>query len=160
MTTIENKLVIAAPIERCFRLSLCIDLELEAIAKYRSRAVAGVTSGFIGSGETVTWSTRQFGIPVKHTSRITGFYSPAYFQDSMVRGIFRSYVHDHFFRSIDSKTTEMRDHLQFSMPVFMLGVLSERLVVKRRLGALIARRNAFIQRYAEQSEDEFTACNG
>lgn len=160
MTTIELKLVIAAPIERCFRLSLCIDLELKAIAKYRSKAVAGVMQGIIGPGETVTWSTRQFGIPVKHTSRITGFDSPVYFQDSMVRGIFRSYVHDHFFRSIDSKTTEMRDHLQFSMPVFMLGKLAERLIVQRRLRALIARRNAFIQRYAEQPDDEFAACNG
>jgi ligand-binding SRPBCC domain-containing protein len=160
MTTIENTLVIAAPIERCFRLSLCIDLELEAIARYKSSAVAGVTSGLIGSGQTVTWSTRQFGTPVKHTSRITGFDAPVYFQDSMVRGIFRSYVHDHFFRSIDSKTTEMRDYLQFSMPVFMLGAFAERWIVKQRLSALIARRNAFIQRYAEQAEDKFAACNG
>jgi ligand-binding SRPBCC domain-containing protein len=97
---IQVRTIIYAPIEVCFRFSLSIDLELRAAAEYSIHAVAGVTTGMIGLGERVTWRTRQFGLWVTHTTEITALDEPRYFQDSMVRGLFRSFQHDHFFHLI------------------------------------------------------------
>jgi ligand-binding SRPBCC domain-containing protein len=140
---------IAAPIEVCFRATLNIDLELLAGEDHKIEAVEGVTSGVIGAGERVTWRTRQFGLWIKHTTEITAMNEPVYFQDSMVKGLFRSFRHDHFFRSIDPTTTEMRDDLRFSMPIVLMGLISEHLFVKRRLATLLEKRNEVIRRYAE-----------
>jgi hypothetical protein len=49
------------------------------------RAISGVTSGLIGAG--LTWQGRHFGFTLTHTSRITAYQRPKYFQDCMVRGL-------------------------------------------------------------------------
>jgi hypothetical protein len=50
---IELETEIAAPPERCFLLSLSIDLHMESTAPTRERAIAGVTRGIIGPGQTI-----------------------------------------------------------------------------------------------------------
>jgi hypothetical protein len=67
----------------------------------------------------------------------------------MVSGIFRSFRHDHFFRGLSPRRTEMRDELTFSFPAFLLGALTERLVVESRLTEFLAARNALIKHQAE-----------
>src|SRR5271170_4885645 len=94
--------LINAPIEVCFRSSLNIELEVVAGKDYQVRAIGGVTSGIIGAQDRVTWRTKQFGLWITHTSEITGYEAPVYFQDSMVKGLFRSFQHDHFFREVSA----------------------------------------------------------
>jgi ligand-binding SRPBCC domain-containing protein len=151
MTSIELTTLIDAPVHTCFQLSLSIDLELKAGQAHRLRAVSGVTSGMIGPGERVGWKTRQFGIVVSHESEITGFDRPVFFQDTMVKGLLRSYRHDHFFRALSADRTETRDVLCFSMPFWLLGVVSERMVMRPRLTALLQQRNQAIRETAEKS---------
>jgi ligand-binding SRPBCC domain-containing protein len=151
MTTIHATTTIGAPIEACFDLSLSIDLELTSAQQYGIKAVGGITNGFIGLGERVTWKAKQFGIWVTHTSEITRLEPPSYFQDAMVRGIFCSFKHDHFFRRVNPNRTEMRDELHFSMPSYLLGTMTEHLLVKRRLANLLATRNALIKQAAESN---------
>ncbi len=151
MTGIEVITFIDAPVERCFQLSLSIDLELNAAKAYYLRAVSGVTSGTIGAGERVGWETRQFGFAVSHVSEITGFDRPVFFQDTMVNGLFRSFRHDHFFRELSATKTEMRDVMRFSMPLWFMGVVSERLVMRPRLTVLLKQRNRLIRETAESS---------
>src|ERR1700691_123533 len=98
MTTIELITLIEAPIETCFQLSLSIDLELEAARAHHIRAVGGVTTGVIGPGQRVEWETRQFGFTMSHMSEITEFQRPLFFRDRMVKGIFKSFQHDHSFQ--------------------------------------------------------------
>jgi ligand-binding SRPBCC domain-containing protein len=149
MTTIELITLIEAPVETCFQLSLSIDLELKAAKAHRIRAVSGVTSGIIGPGQRVGWITRQFGIAVSHESEITGFERPLFFQDRMVKGLFGFFQHDHFFQPLDANKTEMRDSLCFSMPFWLMGAVSERLVVRSRLIQLLLLRNNVIKETAE-----------
>jgi hypothetical protein len=149
MTIIEATTLINAPIEDCFRLALSIDLELRAAADYGLRAVDGVISGTIGPGERVTWRTNQFGIWISHTSEITAFREPTFFQDCMVHGVFRTYSHDHFFEDLGTDKTAMRDVLSFSFPRLLMGEVAERLFVKRRLTTLLLRRNSLIKHHAE-----------
>src|ERR1700733_1627052 len=142
MTTIELTTLVHAPVEICFQLSLSIDLELEAARAHHLRAVGGVTSGIISAGQRVKWKTRQFGITVSHVSEITGLQEPLFFQDSMIKGMFKSFQHDHFFQPLGVNDTEMRDLLRFRMPFWLMGTISERFVIRPRMLHLLRLRNS------------------
>jgi ligand-binding SRPBCC domain-containing protein len=146
LVRIELTTAIAAPIERCFDLSRSIDLNL-ASTKGQQRAIAGVTSGLIGSGQEVTWSGRHFGFVIRHTSRITAYDFPRYFQDSMTRGAFKSYCHDHYFEPLNNLTL-MKDDVRFAAPYGLLGRVVER-SVEQHMRKLLACRNSYIKRAAE-----------
>jgi hypothetical protein len=49
--------------------------------------------------EEVTWRARHFAGYQQLTSRITAFDSPAFFEDKMVKGIFKKIEHKHFLNS-------------------------------------------------------------
>src|SRR5438045_2573161 len=108
MPTLVLETTIAAPRPRCFDLSRDLDLHLRSMTESGERAVAGRLSGLIGMGEEVTWEARHFGLTHQHTSRITAFDPPAHFRDSMVRGRFARFEHDHYFLE-QSGGTLMRD---------------------------------------------------
>jgi ligand-binding SRPBCC domain-containing protein len=152
MTTIELTTFIHAPVETCFQHSLSIDLELEAARAYSLRAVGGVTSGTISAGQRVKWKTKQFGITVSHVSEITGFQEPLFFQDSMIKGIFKSFQHDHFLQPLGVNNTEMRDLLRFSMPFWLMSAISERVVMRSRMMHLLRLRNSLIKATAESAD--------
>jgi ligand-binding SRPBCC domain-containing protein len=145
---IELETKIAAPAERCFLLSLSIDLHTVSAAQTRERAVAGVTHGLIGPGETVTWEGRHFCVMLRHETVITKYDRPTYFQDVMVKGSFRSFVHDHFFETAGSQTL-MRERLEFSAPLGQLGWLAETILLRRYLEGFLVERNTAIKRVAE-----------
>ena len=151
MIYIELVTRVAAPIERCFDLARSIDLHMASTNWTGERAIAGITSGLIGSEQEVTWKGRHFAVLITHTSRITAYDRPRYFQDCMVRGSFRSFCHDHFFEGSDGATL-MRDVMQFAAPFGALGSLVESLVLKRHMLGLLARRNQHIRRVAESDE--------
>jgi ligand-binding SRPBCC domain-containing protein len=151
MTRIELFTRIAAPIERCFDLARSIDLHMASTDWTGERAIAGVASGLIGSEQEVTWRGRHFGFMITHTSRITRYERPRYFQDCMVRGRFRRFCHDHFFEVRDGVTL-MTDVMQFEAPFGGLGSLVEKLVLKEHMVGLLLRRNQHILRVAESEE--------
>ena len=151
MIRIELVTRIAAPVERCFDLARSIDLHMASTHWTGERAIAGVTSGRIGREQEVTWKGRHFGVLVTHTSRITAYDRPRYFQDCMMRGAFRSFCHDHFFEVRDGLTL-MKDVMEFEAPFGILGLLVEKLVLKRHMVKLLLRRNQHIQRVAESEE--------
>lgn len=150
MIRIELVRQIGAPVERVFDLSRCIDAHLASTRWTGEQAIAGVTSGLIGPGEEVTWRAHFFGFRVTHTSRITAYDFPRYFQDSMVRGAFKSYRHDHYFET-DRGGTVMKDVVEFSAPWGWLGLIAERMVLELHLEKLLRRRNDFIRQVAEDS---------
>jgi ligand-binding SRPBCC domain-containing protein len=140
---------IAAPVGRCFDLSRSIDLHLKSVGD--EQAIAGVTRGLIGERQEVTWRGRHFGVMITHTSQITAYDFPTYFQDTMLRGTFRSYCHDHYFKG-SSEGTIMRDDVSFAAPLGMLGVVAEKLLVERHMRRLLLKRNAAIK-FAAESDD-------
>jgi ligand-binding SRPBCC domain-containing protein len=153
MQIIQLETRIAAPPERCFLLSLSIDLHMESTAPTRERAIAGVTQGLIGLGETVTWQGRHFGFMLTHETQITRYDRPRYFQDVMVRGMFRTFEHDHHFQSLGDSATLMRDELRLTVPFGPIGWLAESLVLRRYLARFLAQRNMTIKHVAEAPED-------
>ena len=128
----------SAPVEKLFDVSLSIDEHLASMDHSGERAIAGVTNGSIGLGETVTWRGRHFGIWFTMTSQITAIERPSRFVDEQVQGPFRSFHHEHSFTR-DGHATVMVDTLTVSSPIF--GRLAERLVLVPYLRRLIRQRN-------------------
>lgn len=124
--------------EALFDLSLDIDAHVASMEQSGERAVAGVTGGSIGLGETVTWRARHFGIRFTMTSKITALERPTRFVDEQVRGPFRSFRHEHRFERIDGITV-MTDTITLASPVF--GRLAESVVLVPYLRRLIMVRN-------------------
>lgn len=121
-----------------FDASLDIDVHAASMARSKERAVAGVTTGRIGLGETVTWRARHFGVWFTMTSRITGLEPPRYFVDEQLAGPFQRFRHEHLFERI-ATGCRMTDTITVASP--FLGVLAERLVLVPYLRRLIRMRN-------------------
>jgi ligand-binding SRPBCC domain-containing protein len=136
--------------ERCFDASRDLDLHLESMGHTGERAVGGKTSGLIELGEQVTWEGRHFGIRQRFTSRITAYDRPRYFQDSMIKGAFHSFVHDHYFEPCPDGTV-MKDVLTFRSPLGPLGALVDRLVMSGYLTRMLTRRNDVLKSILEKS---------
>jgi len=145
---IEIQTTIDAPREVCFDLARDLDLHVRSMHDSGERAIAGRTSGLIEMGEEVTWQARHFGLNHQHCSRITAFARPGHFRDSMVKGRFKRFEHDHFFNEKDGRTV-MRDAIDFASPLGLLGGLVDRIVLARYLRSLIERRNRVIKDAAE-----------
>ena len=149
MTTITIVTKIRASPERCFDASRDLDLHLESMGHTGERAVAGRTSGLIELGEQVTWEGRHFGIRQRFTSAITVYDRPRHFRDSMVRGAFRSFVHDHYFEACE-EGTRMTDVLAFRSPFGVLGAIVDRLVMRKYLTRLLTKRNEVVKAALER----------
>jgi len=150
MVRFEIETEIMASRDRCFDWSRDLDLHLRSMARSGERAVAGRTSGLIGLGEEVTWRARHFGLTVEHCSRVSAYDRPRYFQDVMVRGRFRRFVHDHYFEE-NRGATRMRDVVEFASPFGVVGRLIDALVLRPYLRRLITARNGLIRREAERA---------
>ncbi len=149
MIRIELTTRIAAPILRCFDLARSIDAHVASTGPTQEQAIAGRTTGLINVDETVTWRARHLGVMQTHTSKITAFESPVYFQDTMQRGTFKSFQHDHRFVENGPEDTTMLDTLVFAAPLGPLGWLAERFVLRRHLTRFLAERNAGLKTMAE-----------
>jgi len=156
MQLIQLETRIAAPPERCFLLSLNIDLHTESTARTREVAIAGTTHGIIGPGETVTWRGRHFGFLLTHESLISAYEYPRHFQDRMLRGMFKSFVHDHFCDALPDGNTLMRDELRFAAPLGPLGWIAETLVLRRYFIQFLEQRNHLIKQVAEGPPEVWT----
>jgi len=148
---IELTTEVHAPIERTFDLSRSVELHMNSTAQTGERAVAGVTSGLMALGEEVTWRARHFGIWQHLTSRITMFERPFHFRDSMVRGAFRRFDHDHYFAQ-RGEITVMRDLFDFQSPLGILGRIADRLFLTEYMRRFLLTRHAMIKAVAETEQ--------
>ncbi len=148
MPVITLLTTVRATPERCFDASRDLDLHLRSMGHTGERAVAGKTSGLIELGEEVTWEARHFGIRQRFTSRITAYDRPRYFQDSMTKGAFRAFVHDHYFEPRADRTI-IKDVLTFQSPVGFVGFLVDRFVMTRYLTRLLTQRNQVLKTVIE-----------
>lgn len=118
--------------------------------------MSGVTSGLIGLDEEVEWKARHFGLWLLMRVRITAMNQPAYFQDKMIKGPFRSFQHDHHFEilpgSAQSGETLMIDQLNFTAPVPLLGGVVDALVLKNYLSRFLEKRNHALKSVAESDQ--------
>ena len=142
MKTIRLETRINAPVERCFKLSLSVDLHVPPKRRERS------TRTLLGLGDTITWASRHFGIRSRYTTLIDRCRPHMYFRDVMVKGVFRSFEHEHHFAAIN-EGTRMRDELRFSAPGPLAWAIEP--ILRRHLIKLLKRRNSIIKQAAQSA---------
>jgi ligand-binding SRPBCC domain-containing protein len=151
MPIIELRTEIKSTIDICFDLSRSIDLHKISTAQTKEQAIEGITSGLIKLNETVTWQAIHFGIKQKLTSKITAFDKPNYFRDEQLKGIFKSFCHDHKFEQIENKVI-MTDVFEFESPFGILGRIFNKLILTNHLRQLLTDRNNTIKEFAESEK--------
>ena len=144
--SIETK--INAPPETCFDLARDISLHCSTASRTKERAVAGITTGFINLGESVTFEAVHFGVLQRFTARVTEFDRPNYFVDEMTKGAFKSMKHRHEFRVLGAQTL-MTDTLTWVSPFGVLGVLLDKILLERHMRNFLIERNAKLKSAAE-----------
>jgi hypothetical protein len=154
MIQLEEITIIEAPIQRCFDLSRSVEVHLLANIHSGEQALAigGITSGLVELTQQVTWRAKHFGVWQNLTSEYTAMRPPTYFQATMTKGIFRSMQADHYFRTLPSGATEMRDDFRVAASIPLLGPLAETLFLRRYMLALLRERNAVIKQLAESND--------
>ncbi len=108
-------------------------------------------AGLMGLNDEVTWEAVHLGIRQRLTSRITIFERPYYFRDSMMRGAFKRFDHDHLFEHHDGLTT-MKDVFDYTSPLGLLGKLADWLVLEHYMERLLRARAEVIRAAAETGE--------
>ncbi len=142
---------ILAPRERVFDLARSVDAHLASTHGTDERVVAGKTTGLLGLDDRITWRARHFGVVQELTSCITRFERPVYFRDSMVRGAFARFDHDHHFDE-DGGATIMRDVFDFDAPLGVLGRVAERVFLERYMRSFLDVRARALKTIAEGEE--------
>ncbi|MDQ3323416.1 MAG: SRPBCC family protein [Acidobacteriota bacterium] len=151
MPVIKIEIAVNAPIERVFDLARCIDLHEATMTKHDERAVAGVTKGLINAGEIVTWQATHFGVRQRLTSKITEFNRPHHFRDSMTKGAFKRFDHDHFFETKNVQTI-MRDVFDYTSPLWIFGKIADALFLENYMREMLTERNELIKKVAESDD--------
>jgi ligand-binding SRPBCC domain-containing protein len=152
MPTIYLETYIEAPIDRCFDLALSVDLHQHPVARTQERAIAGVTSGVMHLGDTVTWEAVHFGVRQHLTTQITAYERPYRFTDEMLRGAFHSLTHVHEFLPRAAGTLIV-DRFSFRAPLGPLGWIAGQMVLTRYMRRLLLTRNQFLKQMAEAGAD-------
>lgn len=149
--TVSDSIHIHAPIERCFLLSTSLELVEQVLEMRPVEGGARKTAGLVVEGDRIEWRGWQFGLPQMHESVITRYDRPCFFQDTMARGRFKRFQHDHRFTEIDGHTLVV-DKLKFSLPLGWPGKMVARYVVIPHIAALLRRRMLLLKRVAEGAE--------
>ncbi len=154
MPRIHLETTIHASVEVCFDLSRSIDLHQVSTAQTQEKAVAGVVSGLIDLGETVTWQAVHFGVKQKLTSIITLCDRPHFFVDEMVRGAFKRFRHEHRFTAVSPALTHITETFDYTSPLGPLGILADKLFLEAYVKHFLERRNIVLKSVAESGEAE------
>jgi len=144
---IQLQTLIAAPPERCFDLSLSVDIHLASTAKTGERVVSGPTAGLLGPGDTITWEARHFGLRRRLTVKITAYVRPRMFATKCSAAHSVALRHDHWFEPHEHGT-RLRDEFEFASALAPLDAL----VLKPHLRRLLLTRNDTIRWVAEGTD--------
>lgn len=148
MPLIQLHTYINSDIKTCFDLARNIDFHQESLIHSKEKAIAGKTSGLITMGESVTWEATHFGIKQQLTSKIIAFDAPNYFVDEMVSGAFKSFKHEHIFKTEGNQTLVI-DKFYFESPFGIFGKLANKIFLKNYMIKLLTTRNSLLKEKAE-----------
>lgn len=142
---------INAPLERCFLLSLSVDLHRKSVEWSNEEAIDGITTGIMKKNDFVTWRAKHFGIYMEMTTKIAQYELPTFFVSEMSKGPFKKLYHQHFFKP-DLLGTLMIDHFSFRSPLGIAGKLVDKLFMQSYMKQLLIKRNETIKTIAESEE--------
>src|ERR1700748_2773475 len=144
MFTTSDSTFIHAHIDRCFLLSTSIEL---AGQTYGMKPIEGKLNGLFVAEDRLVWAGWKFGFSQMHEPHVTRYEPPSFFQDTMGRGRFKRYQHDHYFYEMNDRTV-LNDKIRFTMPLGFVGRLVAQFVLVPYLSKRLRRRLALLKRVA------------
>ena len=151
MFVVSDKIHVNAPIERCFMLSTSLELVERSLNMRLVESESTKTSGLVIGGDRLLWRGWVFGLPQLHETLITKYAQPDFFQDTMGRGRFKRFQHDHSFTEIGGRTL-LNDKVRFSLPLGRVTGPIARFVVMPHVSRLLRHRLELLKRVAESNE--------
>lgn len=101
--------------------------------------------GWMFEGAMIAYRLRWGPIPLRWLTRITKWDPPHEFADLQERGPYRLWHHTHRFVP-ENGGTRMIDIVDYALPFGFLGIIAERLFVRRDIERIFAHRNRAIDR--------------
>jgi ligand-binding SRPBCC domain-containing protein len=148
MTCIELSTIIPASPQICFDLSRSVNIHVSSMQHTKERVVRGKTEGIFELNDEVTWEACHFGITQQLTVTITQLQPYTFFEDKMVKGAFKSMVHQHYFEAINEGTV-MKDVFIYQTPYGIFGWIFDTFILKRYMTKLLMQRNEHIKHFAK-----------
>ena len=96
-------------------------------------------------GALIDYRLRLYGVPLRWRTRIEAYDPPNGFTDAQLFGPYRRWVHRHYFVEVPGGT-EIRDRVDYVLPLGVLGTLAHGLFVRRSVERIFAFRAAVIDR--------------
>jgi len=143
--TLAHSLIVHAPLEECWRFFA------------DPRNLARITPPALGfevlsevppemyAGLMIAYRVRPlFGIPMQWLTEITHLEPLEYFVDEQRVGPYRVWHHEHRFRALDGKRTEVRDLVHYVLPFGVFGEAAHPWLVAPQLKRIFAFREEAI----------------
>jgi ligand-binding SRPBCC domain-containing protein len=134
MPLFERSCVVRAPIADVFVFHL--DTRNAARISPRSMPVVAVRGSFpLSEGDVVEIVVRLWPSPLRQTWRVEAerIVEPTLVVDRMLHGPFSSWVHQHRFEDLGDGSTRLTDHVDYHLPLGLLGSAADALLVRRML---------------------------
>jgi len=100
----------------------------------------------MGAGTLIEYRLRLHGVPVRWLTEIRDWEPGVRFRDVQVRGPYALWDHTHAFEDDGQGGTIMHDRVLYRVPLGPLGLLADRLLVRRDLERIFDYRHAEIAR--------------
>jgi ligand-binding SRPBCC domain-containing protein len=109
-------------------------------------------------GALIEYRLRVHRVPVRWRTRITAWEPPRRFVDEQLRGPYRLWLHEHLFEEAESPdgaaATRVIDRVRYAVPGGPLGILADRLLVRRDVERIFAfRRQRLAERFGARGSD-------
>jgi ligand-binding SRPBCC domain-containing protein len=91
-------------------------------------------------GDRITYRMRILGIPLKWRTLISEWRDGERFADLQENGPYKYWLHTHTFRETAPGVVEMHDHVDYELPLGILGRLVAGRFVRRQLESIFAHR--------------------
>jgi ligand-binding SRPBCC domain-containing protein len=95
------------------------------------------------TGTLIDYKLRLHGIPLRWRTRIAAFDPPSSFTHVQLSGPYRRWNHHHEFLEVDDGT-EMRDRVDYELPVPLFAPIVHTLFVRRSVQQIFDYRNKII----------------
>ena len=145
--TLHTRQVIPAAINECWRFfSDPRNLARITPEKLRFEILSRVPE-HIYSGLMIRYRVRPIlGIPLTWLTEITHVREPEIFVDEQRCGPYRIWHHEHHFRALDDRRTEMTDTVTYQLPLAPISDIAHRFIVEGELDQIFSYREKAVSK--------------
>jgi ligand-binding SRPBCC domain-containing protein len=148
---LKRSVAVNAPLDTAFRFFADPRNLPQITPKWVRFEVVHLEAAPLRAGTTNEYRIRWFGVPLRWRSFIPQYDEPHRFVDEQVSGPYAHWRHEHVFRETESGT-EVRDLVEYSLPLWFIGSAVHALIVRRQLDEIFD--------YRERALPEIFAAQG